>query len=288
MTDNASTQRQILLHAAAIAAPLAVVLAHQALLDHGSVPRVELALAFVASLGVYVHFARTTMHRLLPRSAPDSPPLPTLPDECLDVTPAGAPWSTPLMAALARGRSARAREPETPLTPVPEFPPLTAIDSLDVTYHASVLLASGDDAMRQRLSSLLTVLGCEVETADSEATVVRAFAGRRFDLVILDCDSADVEGFEAARAIRDDEARCFAHPPVPLIGLMRGADVVDPERRLSVGMSELVNRLSEHHQVADLLRRWLPARLRGVDDGGAALSGPPQPSHSALARASSW
>lgn len=271
---------------------MALVLVHQALIGEGGVGRLEIALALMTSAACFLAFVKATGHRSPAAIEFDPASYSPLPPEALDVTAGGTAGSSPLMAALARARQDTASTdtdaPDQGHAIVPTDP-IRA--QADVHFHAAVLLASSNVTARQRLSSMLSTLGCEVETADCEREVVRAFAGRRFDLVLLDCDSADVGGFAAARAIRDDEARCFAHPPVPLVGMTRDVVSVDPERRVLVGMSELVARPVEHHQVADILHRWLPARLRTPN--GAP---PPQESEAqatpsdahGLRRASSW
>lgn len=278
-----------------MAAP-ALVLLHQVLLGEGRVSNLEIAIALGTSLALFVALARSTARR-------ESSPIETEPDamlpadlplEALDVTPPGAPLTAPLWRAVAAGRrpevTARAPIERVPAPGASRPDPSDLPADLEgVTYRASVLLACGDAAAGRRLASFLNLLGCEVEAVDSRAAVVRAFSGHRFDLVALDCDSATVEGFEAARDIRDDEARCFAHPPVPVIGLMAGAGLVDPERRLSAGLSELLDPPAEHHQMAAVLHRWLPVRLRASAGSHAGEAAPGMASAGIdLPKASSW
>jgi len=74
------------------------------------------------------------------------------------------------------------------------------------TAGLHILLAE-DNRVNQRVAqAMLTRLGCTVEVAVNGREAVARFTEGQFDLVLMDCQMPEMNGLEAARAIRDFEA----------------------------------------------------------------------------------
>jgi CheY-like chemotaxis protein len=84
-----------------------------------------------------------------------------------------------------------------------------------------VLLVDDDDAIRNVISKMLTILGCFVETAHNGLEAVERFRDHpeRIDLVVTDLQMPVLNGHEAVRQIRQ------YNPSVRFI-CMSGSDAV--------------------------------------------------------------
>jgi len=91
--------------------------------------------------------------------------------------------------------------PETPPAPQREAPPRREL-SPAVTPRRILVVDDNRDAV-ESLAELLTLFGHEVETAHDGMAAVRAAAAFRPEAVILDIGLPGLDGYEAARRIRD-------------------------------------------------------------------------------------
>ena len=102
-----------------------------------------------------------------------------------------------------------------------------------------VLLAE-DNATNQKVAMLmLSALGCQVEVAPSGRHAVEAWRAGSFDLILMDCQMPEMDGFEATRTIRDAE-RDGARTPI--VAVTANAMEGDRERCLAAGMDDYVTK----------------------------------------------
>jgi signal transduction histidine kinase/DNA-binding response OmpR family regulator len=138
-----------------------------------------------------------------------------------------AELSTALYRAL-NGSGKDVLDPVLPKIGTPRRGPLT------------VLLAE-DNLVNQKLATrLLEKLGHRVAVASDGAEAVRAHARRRFDLILMDVQMPEMNGFEATARIREREKRTGAH--VPIVALTAHAIQGDRERCLAAGMDDYLSK----------------------------------------------
>ena len=77
------------------------------------------------------------------------------------------------------------------------------------------ILVAEDELINQKvIAALLRKLGCEVTIAADGKQAVDAFATQDFDLVFMDIQMPEVDGFEATRLIRKKEQRTGRRVPI--------------------------------------------------------------------------
>jgi two-component system, sensor histidine kinase and response regulator len=111
-------------------------------------------------------------------------------------------------------------------TPAPSLRPLR------------ILLAE-DSLVNQRLAvALLKKEGHRVTVANNGVEAVDAVRNQHFDLVLMDVQMPDMDGFEATKAIRTEQVRMGRH--IPIIAMTAHALHGDRERCLEAGMDGYV------------------------------------------------
>ena len=129
----------------------------------------------------------------------------------------------------------------------------------DPALRASILLAEDNPVNQEVARSMLELLGCGITVAGNGREAVAAVASARFDLVLMDCQMPQMDGYQATAAIRDRE-RSMALPRLPVIGVTANALVGDRERCLQAGMDEYLSKPFSLEALRSILERVLRDR----------------------------
>jgi CheY-like chemotaxis protein len=118
--------------------------------------------------------------------------------------------------------------------PIPLVTRYSLYDSRDPAATLQILVAE-DNLVNQRLAvRLLEKRGHRVTVAENGREAVEELKKRAFDLVLMDVQMPEVDGFEATALIREREKTTGAHQPI--IALTAHAMKGDRERCLAAGM----------------------------------------------------
>jgi two-component system, sensor histidine kinase and response regulator len=136
--------------------------------------------------------------------------------------------------------------------------PLLTRDSLeDERGPATCLrvLVAEDNAVNQRLARrLLEKRGHHVVVAANGREALEAIEAHTFDLVLMDVQMPDLDGFEATAALRAREAGRGLH--LPVIALTAHAMKGDRERCLAAGMDGYLSKPIRPQELDDLLELY--------------------------------
>lgn len=119
--------------------------------------------------------------------------------------------------------------------------------------------------MNQRVARyVLTILGYEVHIAVNGIEAVEMFKNRSYDLILMDCHMPVMDGYEAARQIREIESRIAARREVPIIAVT--ADVLTSSYELcfEVGMNDFLPKPYEAGDLRRILDQWLAPEGGGM------------------------
>jgi len=124
-----------------------------------------------------------------------------------------------------------------------------ACDSNRTLRPLSILLAE-DNIVNQKLAvRLLEKWGHRVCIADNGAKAVEAVANQSFDLILMDVQMPEMNGYEASRLIRQKEKKSGTH--IPIIAMTAHAMKGDKEKCLQAGMDDYI---TKPIQINDLFR----------------------------------
>ncbi len=147
---------------------------------------------------------------------------------------------------------------------------------------ARVLVAEDSITNQQVAMGLLKRLGLKADLAANGAEAVQALETRPYDLVLMDVQMPEMDGYEATRVIRDPQSGVLNHR-VPIIAMTAHAMQGDRERCLQAGMDDYVTKPVSRQSLAEALEKWLPKQTTAAPDPapaaptGTASSSPKEP-----------
>ncbi len=139
-----------------------------------------------------------------------------------------------------------------------------------------VLLAEDNAVNRTLAMRLLEKMGHQVVSAINGREAIELHAKEAFDVILMDGQMPEVDGFEATAAIREKEKTDGRH--IPIIALTAHAMKGDRERCIAAGMDDYVSKPIQTHELSAALdRAAAPAAGRpepvNLDAALAAMGG---------------
>ena len=143
---------------------------------------------------------------------------------------------------------------------------------------AAVLLVE-DNAVNQMVTtSLLQSEGCRVEVASHGNEALERLERNRYDLILMDCQMPELDGYQATVRWRSRE-HARGLPPVPIVALTANALEGDRERCLAAGMNDYLAKPFRRDQLMAALDRFLsrqPAAARAAAVSVPVGEAPPE------------
>jgi signal transduction histidine kinase/CheY-like chemotaxis protein len=147
-------------------------------------------------------------------------------------------------------------------------PPEIPMQCRDKASTGIWVLVAEDNHTNQLLTAgMLQKLGISAGIASNGYQVLDVLQHNFFDLILMDCQMPDMDGYEAARRIRAKEQAdgCAsgvqkASSHIPIIAITAQGMSEDRERCLAAGMDDYLSKPLRLRQLAAILQRWLPDR----------------------------
>ncbi len=129
--------------------------------------------------------------------------------------------------------------------------------SLDLRVAASYLILVADDLSVNRMltQKILESLGHRTEVAENGLVVLEAIKKHNFDLILMDCQMPELDGFGATAAIRQIEKSSGRH--MPIVALTANAMDGDSKRCTDAGMDDYLSKPIKKDKLKSMLEKWL-------------------------------
>jgi PAS domain S-box-containing protein len=125
-----------------------------------------------------------------------------------------------------------------------------------------ILLVEDVEINREILLSVMEPTALEITCAENGVAAVEAFAAapEEYDMIFMDVQMPEMDGYEATRCIRvmeSEQAR-----KIPIVAMTANVFREDVERCLGAGMNDHVGKPLDFDDVMEKLRKYLPAHHR--------------------------
>jgi signal transduction histidine kinase/CheY-like chemotaxis protein/HPt (histidine-containing phosphotransfer) domain-containing protein len=144
------------------------------------------------------------------------------------------------------------------------------------------VLVAEDNAVNQKVAlRMLDKLGYSADAVANGLEAIAALKTIQYDLVLMDVQMPDMDGFEATSAIRDPRTG-LSRPNVPVIAVTAHAMKGDRDRCLQAGMDDYITKPVQVSALMDVLTRWTAPEAdeaqpeRSVTEEGSAAAFEPQ------------
>ena len=152
---------------------------------------------------------------------------------------------------------------------VPELVQSAAAPQELQALRGHVLLVEDDPVNAAVAQGYLAELGCSCAWVESAADAIARRQTEHFDLVFMDLNMSDVDGFAATRRIREREA---GGARVPIVALTAHDPASYRERVLAAGMDDILSKPYSLDDCRAMLTRWMCSREPSVTGEEAMAS----------------
>jgi CheY-like chemotaxis protein len=122
------------------------------------------------------------------------------------------------------------------------------------------ILVAEDNLFNQKVAvMLLNKLGYEAEVAANGNEVIAALKTAPIDLVLMDCQMPEMDGYEATAAIRAADSP-VPNRRIPIIAMTAHAMKGDREHCLACGMDDYLAKPVRERELAEMLIKWMTVR----------------------------
>jgi CheY-like chemotaxis protein len=137
--------------------------------------------------------------------------------------------------------------------------PSAPVEQTETSLHGLRVLVAEDNPVNQKLAvALLGKLRCQADPVGNGREAVNALSLVPYDVVLMDCQMPEMDGYEATSCIRDLEAERGGHTPI--IAMTANVMQGDRERCLAAGMDDYVAKPVRLDARRAALERWAPPR----------------------------
>ncbi|NTV13964.1 MAG: response regulator [Desulfobulbaceae bacterium] len=126
------------------------------------------------------------------------------------------------------------------------------------------ILLVEDNQINQKVSiAILTRLGCLTQLASNGREALNALCNNSFDLILMDCEMPEMDGYEATRQIRRREETLGNHAERAIIIAMTAHAMAGArEKCLAAGMDDFLSKPVAPEKLAEVLQKWLEAEVQ--------------------------
>jgi PAS domain S-box-containing protein len=115
-----------------------------------------------------------------------------------------------------------------------------------------ILLAEDHQPNQVVVKLMLRNLKCRIDVAVNGLAAIEACAQRSYDLILMDCQMPEMDGFNAAREIR----RHGPNQETTIIALTANVLEEDRERCFAAGMNDYLSKPIRKDQLIDAIQKW--------------------------------
>ena len=159
--------------------------------------------------------------------------------------------SVPATEARESGRTVKSAASERPSEAL-----LTPLVAQPDAGEVEILLVEDNPVNQLVARSILSSLGCKIETAENGRLALQAVQSKYYDLILMDCQMPELDGYEATRYIRQWEAAQKRPLHTPIVALTANAMAEDRAKCLAAGMDDYLKKPFLAKDLEKVVKVW--------------------------------
>jgi len=156
------------------------------------------------------------------------------------------------LALLQSGRSGSTFRLYLPLALSDEAPIEEQSQRILQVVQGRILVVEDDEASQYVAQTLLESLQCPARIASNGQEALELIRSEEFDLVLMDCELPEMDGYETTRRIRQ-----MLEQHIPVIAMTASTMSSDRQRCFDAGMDDILPKPFAKSALNDVLCKWL-------------------------------
>lgn len=120
----------------------------------------------------------------------------------------------------------------------------------------SILLAEDNQTNQQVARGIFHKLGYRIEIVENGREAVRALSSKKYDIVFMDCQMPEMDGFEATNQIRDPSSGVLCKD-IPIVAMTAHAINGYREKCINAGMNDYIAKPFAAEAVDNAIKHWV-------------------------------
>jgi len=141
------------------------------------------------------------------------------------------------------------------------------MDERDKESKPSILLVDNDPLSQEIVKEMMQHCGCQVHIAGNGREAVDAFSRQSFDMIFMECQIPEIDGYKTSGIIRSMEAENLgkgaAGRRIPIVALAASSIAGDREQIVRSGMDDYLAKPCRIADIQTMLDKWLSAPKAG-------------------------
>jgi two-component system, sensor histidine kinase and response regulator len=130
-----------------------------------------------------------------------------------------------------------------------------SVSPIKSVYHAKVLLVEDYQPNQKVASKMLEKMGCTVDVADDGEQALEKLQEAHYDIIFMDCQMPEMDGFEATRLIRQNKNT----ENNIIVAMTANALEGDREKCIAAGMNDYISKPIRSAELERILSHYLKA-----------------------------
>ena len=130
-------------------------------------------------------------------------------------------------------------------------------ESRPIQLDAKILLVEDNPINQIIAQKMLEKVGLKPMLANNGVEAMQKLNEQIFDLVLMDCQMPEMDGFDTTREIRKLEIKATNQGSIPVVAMTANVMSGDRERCLEVGMDDYIGKPVQRDQLESVLGKWL-------------------------------
>ncbi len=121
---------------------------------------------------------------------------------------------------------------------------------------AKILVAEDNPVNQKLITEVLQIFDCDLTLVENGKEAVLMNEKNQFDMILMDCQMPEMDGFQATGIIRSQEQKSGIEEGVVIVALTANARKEDRDKCLACGMNDYLSKPFTMPELRDIILKW--------------------------------